>query len=198
MACLGYREAMDNIASCRVGSANVFVIHGDLTKQPVGAIVNAANENLTHGGGVAVAIVRAGGRVIQEESDQWVRDHGPVGPGQAAVTTGGALHASHVIHVVGPRFHEGGDNRALLAQAVGAALDAAASAEIRSVAMPAISAGIFGYPVAEATAVIAATVVDWLRDHQDGPVEEVRLVGFSGTTAAHFATGLDAAAPRLD
>lgn len=195
---LGYRGVMESIASCRVGSANVFVVRGDLTTQPVEAIVNAANESLEHGGGVAIAIVRAGGRVIQEESDRWVRDHGPVQPGQAAVTTGGALHATHVIHVVGPRFHEGGDNEALLTQAVEAALDAAASIGVRSVALPAISAGIFGYPVAEATAVIAAAVVGWLRDHQGGPVEEVRLVGFSGTTGAHFASGLAAAAPGRD
>ncbi len=195
-ACVGYREAMESTTSCRVGHANVFVIQGDLTKQPVEAIVNAANENLAHGGGVAVAIVRAGGRVIQEQSDRWVRDHGPVGPGQAAVTTGGALQASHVVHVVGPRYREGGDNEALLAQAVVAALDAAASVGVRSVAFPAISAGIFGYPVAEATAVIVLAVIDWLRDHQ-GQIEEVRLVGFSGTTAAHFAAAVDAAAPRL-
>ena len=135
---------MESISACRVGTANVFVIQGDLTNQPVEALVNAANENLAHGGGVAVGIVRAGGRVIQEQSDRWVRDHGPVGPGQAAVTTGGALHASHVIHVVGPRYREGGDNEGLLTQAVVAALDAAVAAGVHSVAMPAISPGSRG------------------------------------------------------
>ena len=81
----------------RINNTNVMAVHGDLTRQPVAGVVNAANEYLQHGGGVAQAIVRTGGRVIQEESDAWVRQNGLVGRGQAAVTTGGMLVASHVI-----------------------------------------------------------------------------------------------------
>ena len=117
---------MDIIAHRPVGEAHVFVVQGDVTVQPVDAIVNAANETLAHGGGVAAAIVGAGGRVIQEESDQWVREHGPVGRGQAAVTTAGALQASHVIHVVGPRYQVGQDNEGMLRDATVAALEAGA------------------------------------------------------------------------
>ena len=167
----------------------MFVVQGDVTVQPVDAIVNAANESLAHGGGVAAAIVGAGGRVIQEESDQWVREHGPVGRGQAAVTTAGALQASHVIHVVGPRYRSGQDNEGMLRDATHAALEAAASIKARSVALPAISAGIFGYPRAGATKVLATAVVAWLTEHA-GVVEEVRLVGFDAATARDFAAGL--------
>lgn len=182
---------MNIIAHRRVGEAHVFVVQGDVATQDVEAIVNAANENLAHGGGVAAAIVGTGGRVIQEESDHWVREHGPVGRGQAAVTTGGALQASHVIHVVGPRYQPGQDNVGMLRDATVAALEAAASIKARSVAFPAISAGIFGYPSAEATRVMADSVVSWLTGHAAGAVEEVRLVGFDAGTARDFAAGLE-------
>jgi putative ATPase len=181
---------MDIIAHRPVGQAHVFVIQGDVTGQPVEAIVNAANETLAHGGGVAAAIVGAGGRVIQEESDQWVRENGPVGRSQAAVTTAGALQAAHIVHVVGPRYRVGQDNEEMLRDATVAALEAAASINARSVAFPAISAGIFGYPRAEATRVMAASVVGWLTEHT-GVVEEVRLVGFDAGTAQDFAGGLE-------
>ncbi len=180
---------MDIIAHRNVHGAQVFVVQGDLTLQPVEVIVNAANEYLSHGGGVAAAIVRTGGRVIQEESDQWVREHGPVGRGQAAVTTGGALQAAHVVHVVGPRYQEGQDNEGSLRDAVRAALDAATAIGDRSVAFPAISAGIFGYPPAEATAVVASAVVAWLEDHQ-GDLDEVRLVALDDGTAQAFGAAL--------
>lgn len=183
---------MDSIAHRAAGSGRIFVVRGDLTRQPVQGIVNAANEQLRHGGGVAAAIVRTGGRVIQEESDQWVRDHGPLQPGEAAVTTGGALQASHVIHVAGPRYREGRDNAGLLAQAVVAALDAAAGSSLESIAMPAISAGIFGYPQREAAAVIVTAVDHWLSEHPDASLREVRLVGYDGAAAADFAEALDA------
>lgn len=180
---------MDIVAHRRANSGHVFVIQGDLTAQPVEAIVNAANANLAHGGGVAAAIVRVGGRVIQEESDTWVRENGPVEPGQAAVTTGGSLHAAHVIHVVGPRFRAGQDNAGMLRAATVAALEAAARIGARSVAFPAISAGIFGYPADEATAVMAGAVLEWMHD-RPGRVEEVRLVAIEPATARSFAAAL--------
>lgn len=175
-----------------MANGRIFVVQGDLTRQRVDAIVNAANAHLAHGGGVAAAIVRTGGRVIQEESDQWVRDHGPVGPGGAAVTTGGALQASHVIHVVGPRYRDDQDNRALLEDAVRAALDAAEASEFQSVALPAISAGVFGYPRREATAVIADAVAGWFEAYPESALREVRLVGYDQGTAADFAAAVEA------
>ena len=174
------------LAIARINGTNVLVVRGDVTRQPVEAVVNAANASLQHGGGVAQAIVGTGGRVIQEESDAWVREHGPVGGGQAAVTTGGMLIASHVIHVVGPRYEEGQDNAGMLRDATFAALDTAAAHDIKSMAFPAISAGIFGYPAEEATGVITKAVFHWL-EATPNSLEEIRLVGFSEAVAKHFA-----------
>lgn len=181
---------METLAVRRVGDTSIRVGVGDLTREPVEAIVNAANEYLSHGGGVAAAIVRTGGRVIQEESDAWVTEHGPVGRGQAAVTTGGMLQASHVIHVVGPRYRVGQDNAGMLGDATRAALDATAAEGLGSVAFPAISAGIFGYPLAEATAVIVSAVAEWL-EANPGILVEVRLVGMDKKVADVFAMALD-------
>ncbi|HAX82135.1 MAG TPA: O-acetyl-ADP-ribose deacetylase [Actinobacteria bacterium] len=167
------------------------VVAGDITKQTVDAIVNAANEHLAHGGGVAAAIARAGGAVIQEESDAWVARHGPLSPGVAAVTSAGAMPATWVVHVAGPIHHPGQDNAGLLATAVRAALDSASHLGARSVALPAISAGIYGYPVAEATAVIATTVREWCASRPDA-FDEVRLVGYGADVVAGFEATLPA------
>lgn len=181
---------MGVIRTIRAGGARVIAMVGDLTKQQVDAVVNAANETLVHGGGVAAALVGAGGRVIQDESDEWVRANGAVGPGEAAVTSAGAMPAAHVIHVVGPRFRAGRDNESLLRAAVAAALEAAVEVGDRSIAFPAISAGIFGYPMEAATAVIADEVVGWLRSNP-GRMDEVLLVGFTRRVGEAFAAGLN-------
>lgn len=180
---------MAEVARHAVDGGAVVVVAGDLTRQDVDVVVNAANEQLAHGGGVAAALSRAGGPAVDEESRAWVREHGPIGPGQAAVTTAGDLPARHLVHVVGPRYRDGQDNEGLLRQAVRAALDAARDAGARSVALPAISAGVFGYPRADAGAVIADEAVRWLADSR-GTVDEVRLVGFDDAAAGHFAAGL--------
>jgi len=172
-----------------VAGTTVTVVRGDLTDQEVDAVVNAANEHLAHGGGVAAAIVRAGGRIIQEESDAWVARHGPLLPGRAAVTGAGNLPARHVVHVAGPRYRPGRDNAALLRTAVRAALDATVAAGDRSVASPAISAGVFGYPREEATRVIAAEGVRWAGEYP-GCLDEIRLVGYDAGSAEDFARAL--------
>jgi putative ATPase len=177
------------VARTSVGGAALVALPGDLTQQEVDAVVNAANEHLAHGGGVAAALERAGGRQVRKESDAWVRAHGPVGPGRAAVTTAGRMPARWIVHVVGPRHREGQDNEGLLRQAVRAALDAARDEGARSVALPAISAGIFGYPPAEAARVIAQEAAAWLAGDRGG-VEEVRLVGYDEAAARDFAAAL--------
>jgi len=179
-----------------VGTTAIGTVHGDLTRQNVNAIVNAANEHLAHGGGVAAAIVRAGGRIVQDESNEWVRTHGPLGSGQAAVTSAGLMPAEFVIHTVGPRYRSGQDNEGLLRTAVRAALDAAVDIGARSLAFPAISAGIFGYPRAEATEAIASEIVRWVSEHPDD-VDEVRLVGFDEGTTDDFGRGLELAVDSL-
>ncbi|MBI5156671.1 MAG: macro domain-containing protein [Acidimicrobiia bacterium] len=167
----------------------ITVIRADITAQAVDAVVNAANERLSHGGGVAAAISRAGGPAIQAESDAWVAAHGLLSPGIAAITSGGALPARWVVHVAGPIHGEGHDDPGLLTIAVRTALDAAVSVGARSVGLPAISAGIYGYPMTEATAVITQAVLDWCTEHPEA-LDEVRLVGWSDDAVSGFELGL--------
>ncbi|HEX6254811.1 MAG TPA: macro domain-containing protein [Euzebyales bacterium] len=169
-----------------IGEGVLRVVRGDITSLPVDAVVNAANEHLAHGGGVAAALSRAGGPQVQQESDAWVRRHGPLEPGTAALTTAGQLRAGSLVHVVGPRHRPDQDNAGLLTAAVRAALDAADGHGATSVALPAISAGIFGYPPAEATAVIANACATWLAEGTRC-VRDVVLVGFDDATAGQFA-----------
>lgn len=140
--------------SFKLGRVSVELVEGDITGLEADAIVNAANSYLKHGGGVAAAIVRKGGQVIQEESDRWVREHGPVPVGGVAVTGAGRLRARYVIHAVGPRFgDEGGDEK--LASAVRNSLLKAEELGLRSIALPAISTGVFGYPYERCARIMA-------------------------------------------
>ncbi len=183
--------------SRRTDDTTLRAVQGDITGMRVDAVVNAANERLAHGGGVAAALARAGGEQVQRESDEWVRTHGPVRPGQAVVTTAGRMPAGMIVHVVGPRYRTGQDNEGLLAQAVRAALDAAADAGATSIALPAISAGIFGYPLEEATRLIARTCASWLADGSSA-LRDIALVGFDQRTTDQFAAGIAASHDDLD
>lgn len=168
------------------GGAVVRVVQGDLTDEAVDAIVNAANEELAHGGGVAGAIVRRGGRIIEDESDRWVATHGLVPTGSAAITAAGSLQARYVIHAVGPVWQGRGDEPALLASAVRASLDLAAAHGCRSVSLPAVSSGIFGFPKPLCATVILDAVHGWLAAHPDAPVREVRCCNIDDETAQAF------------
>ena len=166
------------------------VVTADITSLEVDAVVNAANESLAHGGGVAAAIARAGAPVVNDESAEWVEQHGLLESGESAFTGAGSMPARWVIHVVGPRYSEGQDNESLLRQAVAAALDRGAELGARSMALPAISAGIFGYPLDEATYVIASEVSRWLEEHPDS-LDRVILVGYDDRTATSFQNALE-------
>lgn len=161
------------------------LMHGDLTLEEVDAIVNAANTRLAHGGGVAGAIVRRGGRGIQEESDAWVRRYGPVTHDRPAITGAGRLAARYVIHAVGPVWGSG-DEDAKLAAAVGGALALAAEHELKSLAVPAISTGIFGFPKARAARVILDTIVGYFARHQETSIREVRMTLIDPPTVEVF------------
>lgn len=134
---------------------------GDVTTFTGDVIVNAANSHLRHGGGVAAAIARAAGPGFQWESDELVRRKGPVPVGGAAITGGHALKASWVIHAVGPVYgQEDGREGELLASAYRSSLDLARRVGVGSIAFPAISTGIFGYPLDEAARVAIRAVAD--------------------------------------
>lgn len=165
------------------------VLRGDLTACEVDAIVNAANPQLAHGGGVAAAIAEAAGPQLQADSDAWVAANGQLEPGTAAVTPGHRLPAEHVIHVVGPVHADGQDNAGLLRQTVEAALAAAEEIGASSVALPAISAGVYGYPPQEAASVITAAARDWIAARPD-TFDEVLLVAFDQKMSDRFAAAL--------
>ncbi len=164
----------------------VRVGQGDLTDEAVDAIVNAANEYLAHGGGVAGAIVRQGGYGIQEESTRWVQAHGPVHTGTATITGAGRLPARWVIHAVGPVWRDGGDEPELLASAVRSALEVAAAHGLESVSLPAISSGIFGFPKPLCAEVMWTTALDYLAAHPDSSVREVNFCNLDRRTVEIF------------
>lgn len=160
------------------GSARVVLVHGDITRQDTGAIVNAANSSLLGGGGVDGAIHRAGGPQILEECKQIRARRGGCPTGEAVITTGGNLKAGFVIHTVGPIWSGGGNREEeLLSNAYRNSLRLAAEKGIRSVAFPSISTGAYGYPTAQAARVAARTVKEFLE--REGGLEEVRFVLFS-------------------
>ena len=168
------------------------IVQGSLTAQAVDAIVNAANEHLAHGGGLAAAIVRAGGMVIQQESDAWVRQHGPVSHAEPAYTGAGKLPCRYVIHAVGPVWRGGGCHEdADLEAAVTGALRLAERLGLESMAMPAISSGIFGYPKALAAGVIVAAAAGYLEAKTVGTLKEVRLVLLNDGSIEPFLEAFD-------
>jgi len=161
------------------------IAQGDLTAENVDAIVNAANAYLQHGGGVAGAIVREGGASIQEESDAWVRKRGPVSFGHPAVTGAGSLPCRYVIHAVGPRWGEGDEEYKLIA-AVKGSLNVADEMQLQSLALPAISTGIFGFPRQRAAGVILGAIQAWSAAHPQPALKLVRLVLFDASAVADF------------
>src|SRR5437667_2146967 len=165
----------------------VSVVVGDITRQDVEAIVNAANSSLLGGGGVDGAIHRAGGPEILAECREIRRTRFPEGlpTGEAVITTGGKLAALYVIHTVGPIYGQhGGKEAELLANCYHNSLTLAVEKNLSSIAFPAISTGVFGYPPAEAAAVSSKTIENFLST--DRQLQEVRLVFFQTRDAQVF------------
>jgi O-acetyl-ADP-ribose deacetylase (regulator of RNase III) len=160
------------------------IVQGDITAEEVDAIVNAANEHLQHGGGVAWAITKKGGPSIQRESDQWIREHGLVPHSHPAWTSGGRLLAKYVIHAVGPVWGEGDEDKKLN-EAVTGALCVADELNCSSLAMPAISTGIFGFPKDRAANIIFSTIVDYWENNSSS-LKTVKLVLFDQPTVDVF------------
>ncbi|MBI4897135.1 MAG: macro domain-containing protein [Actinobacteria bacterium] len=159
----------------------------DITKQQVDAIVNAANSHLEHVGGLARAIALAAGPKLAEESFE-----APFVPvGEAYVTSAGNLPSRHVIHAVGPIWRGGTDGEpVLLSSAYRSAIAKAAELDCNSVALPAISTGIFGYPVVLAAPLALRAIRDGMRDY--GVVRVARICLFSDSDYAVFRDAADA------
>jgi putative ATPase len=165
--------------------STLHIIQGDIAIEEVDAIVNAANEHLQHNGGLAWTIVRRGGDVIQQESAAWVRAHGPVSHSAPAWTSGGNLPAKYVIHAVGPVWGEGQED-AKLAAAVQGSLGMADELGIQTIAMPAISTGIFGFPKERAAGIILAAIDNHFAKKPASGVRQVRIVLFDQPTVDAF------------
>jgi len=144
------------------------LIHGDITKIKVDAIVNAANTSLLGGGGVDGAIHKAGGNAILEECQKIRNKQGGCKVGEAVITTGGNLPSKFVIHTVGPTWNNGNNNEeALLASAYNSSLILAKEKNIRSLAFPNISTGIYRFPKDKAATIAIKTVSDFLKTNTE-------------------------------
>ncbi|MEM1557533.1 MAG: macro domain-containing protein [Thermoproteota archaeon] len=145
----------------KIEDCRVELVKGDITKLKADAIVNAANSWLKHGGGVAGAIVREGGKIIQEESDKIVRERGPIRVGEAVYTSAGSLKAKYVIHTVGPRMGEGNEDEKLKNATLNS-LRLAEQLGLNSIVFPAISTGVFGYPKDKCAQVMLRAIKDYI------------------------------------
>ena len=150
------------------------LVQGDITQEEVDAIVNAANSALEGGGGVDGAIHRAGGPAIMDELRQRYKG---CPTGSAVITTAGKLKARYVIHAVGPRWRGGKKGEAeLLASAYRKSLELAKEHLCKTISFPAISTGIYGYPLEEAAKISLQTVTDFLKKH--AVFQKIRFVLF--------------------
>ena len=163
---------------------------GDITDEQVDAIVNAANENLQHGAGVAGAIVRKGGHKIQDESNRLTKKYGQLDVGKVAYTTGGFLPCRFVIHAVGPRWGAHGREQCivLLRQACVQSLRLAVRLELSSIALTAISSGIFGMPKHICAQVMFKAVEEFSAsdDAEFSTLRDVRIVIIDDPTISVF------------
>jgi O-acetyl-ADP-ribose deacetylase len=141
----------------KIHNTIIELVQGDITEMTTDAIVNAANSELLHGGGVAGAIIRKGGQIIQEESDRIA----PVAVGQAAITGAGNLKCRYVIHAVGPRMGEGDEDNKLK-NATLSSLKLADEDALGSICFCAISTGIFGYPIDRCAEIMLQTIKGYL------------------------------------
>ncbi len=154
------------------------LVVGDITKIPVDAMVNAANSGLRGGGGVDGAVHRAGGAAIMRELDVIRARQGGCPTGSAVATSAGGLPAKHVLHAVGPIYRDGRQGEpGQLASCYSACLELAEQLTVASISFPAISTGIYGYPLEEAAGIALRTVAEHLRKPESG-VRDVLLVLF--------------------
>lgn len=177
---------MKVISEIHINDKTLRLVQGDITERDTDAIVNAANTHLRHGGGVAGAIVRKGGDVIQEESDKI----GFVPVGSAAITGAGRLKAKYVIHAVGPRMGEGDEDNKLKS-AVNSVLRLASGKGMKSVSMPAISSGIFGFPKDRCAEILVNESAKFIKDNTSSSLVIIEFCVYDDLTMGYFKKQFD-------
>uniref|UniRef100_A0A8C2KHV3 Macro domain-containing protein n=1 Tax=Cyprinus carpio TaxID=7962 RepID=A0A8C2KHV3_CYPCA len=177
--------------SCEVqmpGGVTVTVRKANICKLHVDAVVNAANEDLKHIGGLALALLQAAGPSLQQNCDLHTKANGPLKPGDAIITAAGRLPCKYVVHAVGPRFSDSDRHTTVqrLRRAVRESLNQATTRNCSSIAIPVISSGIFGCPLDLCTESIAKEVHEYIEDHNhrgsNSTLTEVHLVDNNGST----------------
>jgi len=163
---------------------------GDITLIDTNVIVNAANKHLAHGSGVAAAIVRRGGQIIQEESFQWIAKHGPINHTSPAFTTAGNLKCNYIIHTVGPIWGEGDEDKKL-SQAINSSLYLANELHAESISFPAISTGIYGFPASRAADIFMEETSSFSMGRQRRTIKKILIVLFNGETLEPFIKSFD-------
>jgi O-acetyl-ADP-ribose deacetylase len=161
------------------------VSQGDITQEKVDAIVNAANDRLQHGGGVAAIISRRGGDIVDEQSRAWVKSHGPVPHDRPAYTSGGSLPARYIIHAVGPIWGSGNEDTKLAA-AIRGSLQRAEELHLTSIAFPAISTGIFGFPKDRGARIFFQTLEVYFTQNPNSNLTLTRITLFDQPTIQAF------------
>lgn len=146
----------------RIDKKMILIKKGDITEETSDAIVNPANSSMQHGGGAALAISRAGGPQIQSDSNKLINKIGLLPVGKAVITYGHNLPSKFVIHTVGPIMGEGNEEKKLK-KAVMSVLNLAESYNLKSISIPAISSGIFGFPKNRCAEILLETSVNFLK-----------------------------------
>ena len=153
-------------------------------------LVNPANSHLTHGGGVAAAIVRRGGPLIQQESDKWIKDHGSLATGDVTVTSAGDLHCKYVIHAVGPVYKDGKSSEdAMLLSAIWNSLKKGDELNIKSIAFPAISSGTFGFPKDRCAEIFFDAMISYINYPHNSKLNEIHLTNIDSETVRFIQVG---------
>jgi len=176
----GEGKKSTSVVQVLVGDSVIEVKHGDLTEEIVDCIVNAANSSLDHASGLAGSIKKKGGEIIQKESDDYVKKNGRLEEGCVAVTTAGNLPCKHIIHAVGPMYHDGNQGEPiLLAMVVTGCLETATNLKLSSISMPAISSGIFNFPKDRCAQIMFETTIQFLKTQQSQGTNSLKRIAFT-------------------
>ncbi|KAL4427507.1 hypothetical protein ABPG74_015210 [Tetrahymena malaccensis] len=171
----------------KIGQTQVSIVQNDLTLEEVEAIVNAANSFLSHGGGVAGAISRKGGKIIQQQSDEIIKKRNKIKNGDSVTTDAGKLPCKKVIHTVGPIWEDGNSNeKEELARCMKTILEEAQKYELKTLSIPAISSGIFGFPKDLCAKILLSETQNLLKSQYSDYFKEIRFCNFDNETVQVF------------